>query len=976
MSGSGSGSGSGTTYDDLSVILGDHTLGDLGGGQLMFGTENENTIDGGAGNDMIVGAGGNDTLTGGAGEDALFGDFFGNWRDSAVGSGSGSVGSGSGTGAAPGSGSAAVTFNDYLDGGAGSDLLVGGQGNDTLSGGDGADVLFGDTFGDDQGTHGWGAGWDDPAFDSETGASTNGASYTFDDLILGGAGNDIAYGQLGDDEIYGGQGADTIFGGVGNDTLNGGIQDGESESVTLLSENFDSAAGGFTYADGAFGTSNGAYEEGYHAEGSGTDGRIGVQLGGIDRADITDGMSGAFSKSFNVSADTTGTQITITYQIDADKKLDSDEHADVMVAIDGQLYGLSGNDYVARITGGGDSGWQTVTIDVGNLSAGDHTIELGGYLNKKTDSKEDAFIKFSDVEITGEQAVAEDTSDDTLDGGLGDDALYGQGGDDTLTGGEGNDILTGGDGFQDSLTGGAGNDTLIDTDGVLEAHGGEGSDIITVSFDANWDDDANGATDPTSANRITGGTGADVITVTMASLGFVLALDADEAVADIADGDDTVTLQGIYGSSLITLGGGNDTLVGGDGDDDVYGGLGNDNIQTGAGNDILRGEDGADQLRGGAGNDQLTGGAGNDILFGDDDDDTLDGGDGADELTGGRGNDTLLFDQGETIVIDGVTLFSIADTLVSGGEGIDTIVGTTGNDFIDFDGGVLSTDIEIVRSGAGDDRIVGAMDTTLADQFQVYAGDGDDVVTFFSVQTTNFDLSHITSSYNSTTSEWTVNYTGSTGVQTLTQAELVGFDPSVSGINTLFPGTPNFLSANIIDGGAGKNKLYGSEGSDIIFGGINTTDAAPSAAFDDEIYAGGGNDILIGGAGYDTYFIGRDGGDNFIFDGNTEDATFSNGLIFFEGFENGENSETAIIDYEDDQGNDLGVRAADVQFVNNLDGTWTVSFATSTGSATFAGHEMSEIRLQDNEVGGVTTKYKFDDQGTASFADDTYDFEL
>ena len=91
---SGSGSGSGTTYDDLSVILGDHTLGDLGGGQLMFGTENENTIDGGAGNDMIVGAGGNDTLTGGAGEDALIGDFFGNWRDSAVGSGSGSVGSG------------------------------------------------------------------------------------------------------------------------------------------------------------------------------------------------------------------------------------------------------------------------------------------------------------------------------------------------------------------------------------------------------------------------------------------------------------------------------------------------------------------------------------------------------------------------------------------------------------------------------------------------------------------------------------------------------------------------------------------------------------------------------------------------------------------------------------------------------------------------------------------------------------------
>jgi len=133
-------------------------------------------------------------------------------------------------------------------------------------------------------------------------------------------------------------------------------------------------------------------------------------------------------------------------------------------------------------------------------------------------------------------------------------------------------------------------------------------------------------------------------------------------------------------------------------------------------------------------------------------------------------------------------------------------------------------------------------------------------------------------------------------------------------------------------------------------------------------------DTILGTIGND--FIDFDGGDNFIFDGNTEDATFSNGRIFFEGFENGENSETAIIDYEDDQGNDFGVRAADVQFVNNLGGTWTVSFATSTGSATFAGHEMNEIRLQDNEVGGiggVTTKYKFNDQGTTSFANYTYD---
>ncbi|CAN0567715.1 unnamed protein product, partial [Laminaria digitata] len=199
-------------------------------------------------------------------------------------------------------------------------------------------------------------------------------------------------------------------------------------------------------------------------------------------------------------------------------------------------------------------------------------------------------------------------------------------------GGADNDILTGGDGFQDSLTGGTGNDQLLDSDGVLEAHAGEGNDIITINFDATWDNDDNAGTDPTSANRITGGTGADVITVTMASLGFVLALDADEAVADNADGDDTVTLQGLYGSSLITLGGGNDTFIGLAGEDSVYGGDDNDDISSGGGNDIIRGQEGNDTLRGEAGNDQLAGGTGVDLLFGGDDDDTLDGGEGADEL--------------------------------------------------------------------------------------------------------------------------------------------------------------------------------------------------------------------------------------------------------------------------------------------------------------------------------------------------------
>ena len=1741
-------------HDDLSVVLGDNTLGDDGLNGLVGLSNNQSDVfTASDGNDIQIGSAGNDTLSGGAGGDALFGDYFDDWYSFSDGSGSAASG-GSG-------GGSATVFNDYLDGGAGADLLVGGMGNDTLLGGQGDDVLFGDTFGDFQGTHGWGAGWDDPRFDSGTGANND--SFSFDDLILGGAGNDIAYGQLGADEIYGGQGSDTIYGGVGNDTISGDIQSGESERVTLLNETFDSGGGSFTYSDDAFrGTDNPGYAEGLSANGSGTDGRIGVLLGGINGTDITDGMSGGFSKTFNVSDATTGTQITFTYLLDASNPLDNDEYADVLISIDGQLFGLNGNDYVERITGGGDSGWQTVTIDVGNLSAGNHEITLGGYLNKKTSSNGDAFIKFSDVKIEGNVAAASDDSDDTLfgdagdddlsggagndeinggtgndtidggtgndtidggtgndvitggtgddviyggagvdgnggnagesgsynqlvmdngpigywrlgdsstssaadssgngnngsyigsvdlgitsaiendsdtaanfdggdeyvliapssdlaniengtiqmwvkpedmggdqaffssdqsnqgedghltmsfdgttlkvryqyesgsvandsreltvsnisegdwhnialswdgttmklyvdgvledsgdatgwsfndgnnpiaigasiagdsgrdgntyrdefegeidevaifdtvlsdsdiatlanadgtpaaapdsfdddtiDGGAGNDTIHGQGGEDTIHGGSGNDIiyggqqagttgevtvlsedfnssdggfvysdgafrgssegsyesgtynsgngeitvslggidgdditdmsggfsktftvdetstgtevtfryrlqmsaefesdeygevlisidgqlyglngndyivrtagdgggdsaydsgyvevtvdigelsagshtitlggflnkktfddedidisftdveikgtqstggddtdtsddtlygdggddtifgqagndtieggtgndtinggsgadniqggdgndiitggqsatitgtvdvidenfnasdggfsyadggfrgagnttnsvgtydsnngeiaitlgsddtsselnmaggfsktftvsetttdttlsftyrlthadgfesdeysevlveidgqlyglngndyidraygdgqnnnssydsgwvtvnidisdlapgnhtielggflnkktytdeyseikftdvkisgtqtiteedgddtitggagddtiygndgddilsggadndiLTGGDGFQDSLTGGTGNDQLLDSDGVLEAHAGEGNDIITIDFDAAWDNDDNIGTDPASNNRITGGHGADIITVTMASLGFVLALDADEAVASNQDGDDSVTLQGLYGSSLITLGGGNDTFIGLDGEDSVFGGDDNDDIRTGAGNDILRGEQGNDTLRGQAGNDQLEGGAGTDLLFGGADNDTLDGGEGADELEGGTGDDTLIFDPGLAVLIDGITVFEIEDTKVSGGTGNDLLQGTIGNDLIDFNNAALVSDIETIRSGDGADQIIGALDTTLADQFQVYAGAGNDLVSFFAVTTTNFDLSALDGAYNAATSTWTINYSGASG-QTLTQADLIGFDPSTTNLNTLFPNA-NFLGANIIDGGAGKNTLFGSEGSDVIFGGINTTDDLTNATFDDHLYANGGNDVLIGGSGYDTYYIARSSGDNFIFDGNTEVGAFSNGLVFFEGFENGDN---VTIDFEDDQNNDLGVRAADVQFTNNNDGTWTVAFTTSTGSVTFAGHEISDINLQDNQLGGtggVTTKYKFNDQGTAGFGDDTYD---
>ena len=86
------------SYDDLTVILGDHTLGEDGIDGLVGVSNNESDVFvASSGNDIQLGSAGNDTLSGGAGGDALFGDYFDDWENYLAGSGSGS-GKGSGSG--------------------------------------------------------------------------------------------------------------------------------------------------------------------------------------------------------------------------------------------------------------------------------------------------------------------------------------------------------------------------------------------------------------------------------------------------------------------------------------------------------------------------------------------------------------------------------------------------------------------------------------------------------------------------------------------------------------------------------------------------------------------------------------------------------------------------------------------------------------------------------------------------------------
>ncbi|HWC14579.1 MAG TPA: thrombospondin type 3 repeat-containing protein, partial [Actinomycetota bacterium] len=130
-----------------------------GGGVLVVGTADDDSLVGSGGDDIICGLGGHDALRGRGGNDRLDGD---GGRDALIG----------------GRGS------DVLTGNAGRDSLKGNRGRDTLRGGRGPDTLQG-------GAHA--------------------------DVLKGGGGDDILRGWTGDDVLDGGAGVNQCFAGRGDD---------------------------------------------------------------------------------------------------------------------------------------------------------------------------------------------------------------------------------------------------------------------------------------------------------------------------------------------------------------------------------------------------------------------------------------------------------------------------------------------------------------------------------------------------------------------------------------------------------------------------------------------------------------------------------------------------------------------------------------------------------------------------------------
>ena len=180
-----------------------------------------------------------------------------------------------------------------------------------------------------------------------------------------------------------------------------------SAGVIVMAD-FDLGTEGFEYMDDIFrGTNAPVYASGaLNDAGGNPGGALQITLGGIDNADIF-GMSGGWQQSFQL-AEACSVTLSFDYRLEQASDYESDENSQVLVSIDGILSGTSGTDFIAQLTGNGNGGpamttsWQRADLNVGPLGAGQHTLVMGGYNNKKTLNDESTQIFVDNVSITGE----------------------------------------------------------------------------------------------------------------------------------------------------------------------------------------------------------------------------------------------------------------------------------------------------------------------------------------------------------------------------------------------------------------------------------------------------------------------------------------------------------------------------------------------------------------------------------------------
>ncbi|MBD2673168.1 hypothetical protein H6G47_04570, partial [Aphanizomenon flos-aquae FACHB-1416] len=314
------------------------------------------------------------------------------------------------------------------------------------------------------------------------------------------------------------------------------------------------------------------------------------------------------------------------------------------------------------------------------------------------------------------------------------------------------------------------------------------------------------------------------------------------------------TIRGGEGDDFINGQDGHDKLYGDNGNDAILGGNGNDIIEGGEGNDYIEGESGNDSILGGAGNDALLGGSGNDTIRGGEGDDFINGQDGDDKLYGDNGNDAIVGGNGNDIIEGGE-----GNDYIEGESGNDSILGGAGNDALFGGSGDIQANSgnDTIRGGEGDDFINGqdgddklygdnGNNAIVGGNDAIVGGNGNDIID------------------------------GGTGDDSIFGDDTL-LDEHFDSAGYLFKATVNSYGNDFLKGGNGNDVITASLGSDTL-SGENGNDIITSISdsnipaenknnvpigatiadlvFDPAYFNPDGlqaNDILIGGAGSDTF---------------------------------------------------------------------------------------------------------------------------
>ncbi len=686
---------------------------------ILDGTDLNDTINGGAGDDALYGEEGNDTLIGGIGNDHLEGrsgnDTYvfnlGDGRDTLYDNGY----IGDTNTLAFGASILASDIHVVRDTNSLSDLL--------LSVGDGSDSILIKNFAAINAfTFADGTVWN-TAEVTRLAGNTDPLHYqppatTGDDVLTGTAANDTLLGAEGNDMLHGGSGSDTyVYAlGDGRDTIydasapagdidvltfgagitanNVGVNVSTTDAHDLILT--IGQTGGSVYLDQqlaghgiekiqfADGTVWNADATGMFSTGSGSHLIIGTQM-----ADTLTGGSGNDTLRGNDGSD------LYTYGANAGSDVIFDS------GTDGAIDRL----FLAAVTPAG----VTFGVDRNNaamiLRIGANTLTLQGQIDGSGQGIER--LMFSD----GTQWTDRDLTQAYIAGATtsGNDTIEGFTGGDTFGGSTGNDVLSGGGGSDSyNIDINQGSDTIAeqgyagDTDQIVFASAILPSQLV-VGRDAGADADLllSFASAPGSLrlqNQLAGGgSGIENFVFGNGTVWHMSDLLQSYFTHAATAGDDII--DGFLTSDTIHGNGGNDTITGGAGDDMLFGDAGNDNLNGGFGNDTLRGGDGIDTLDGFLGDDMLYGEAGNDTLYGRDGDDLLSGGTGADTIDGGEGLNTLSY-AGSVAAVSA----NLATHVFTGGDAAGDVVtnmqNLIGSDFNDSLTGDAAANILIGGKGA------------------------------------------------------------------------------------------------------------------------------------------------------------------------------------------------------------------------------------------------------------------------------------